>query len=89
MEKDEFIDDLEIKGEQFYDDDGSYVTILDEQSWITAQVKLDTCNELEDDDEESNITYESSNLQYSNEYFILNLIADFESDTYKLIIKDR
>jgi len=36
MEKDEFIDDLDIKGDAKFDANGNYVVVLDESSWIAA-----------------------------------------------------
>lgn len=89
MEKDEFIEDLGIEGGQSFNDDGDLVVTLNETTWQKAQVILENSDDLEEDEESSSMNYDSSNIQYTNDYFILNLIADFNANEFKLVAKDR
>lgn len=50
--------------------------------------KLDRTDLVEENDDTSVINMSVSNIMYSNDDFSLNLIADFDNDTYKLVITD-
>lgn len=48
--------------------------------------KLDKSDLVEENDDASVINVDVSNIMYMNENYSLNLIADFDSDTYKLVV---
>jgi len=50
--------------------------------------KLDRTDLVEENDDTSVINMSVSNIMYSNDDFSLNLIADFDNDTYKLVVTD-
>lgn len=50
--------------------------------------KLDRTDLVEENDDTSVINMSVSNIMYSNNDFSLNLIADFDNDTYKLVVTD-
>lgn len=50
--------------------------------------KLDRTDLVEENDDTSIINMSVSNIMYSNDDFSLNLIADFDNDTYKLVVTD-
>ena len=45
-------------------------------------------DELEEDAESSQITSGPSSIQYVGDLYTVTLLADFEADTYKLVIRE-
>lgn len=93
MEKDEFLEDLQqelgLDGDIEFTDSGAAQLTLDEDSWQEVQVWLEKNDDVDIDEESSSLTYESSNVQYLNYSLIINLIADFDAEEYKIVVKDR
>lgn len=92
MEKDEFLEELkgrlDIEGDINYTDDGTAQIELTDDEWQKVQVWLDNNEELDFDEESSTVSSES-NLQYINDRFIINLIADLEgSGSCVINVKD-
>lgn len=50
--------------------------------------KLDKTNLVTENEDSSVVNVSVSNILYSNDDFSLNLIADFDNDTYKLVVTD-
>ena len=71
----------------YYSKPDTYVIDLDsadEYSRIFA--KLDK-TDLVDEVEESSVSNVSvSNVMYTNDEYLLNIIADFDNDTYRLVV---
>lgn len=49
---------------------------------------LDKSDLVEENDDASSITLNSSNVEYIGDDYLLNLIADFSQDIYKLVITE-
>ena len=49
---------------------------------------LDISDLVEENDDSSSITLNSSNVEYIGDDYLLNLIADFSQDIYKLVITE-
>lgn len=64
------------------------VDIDDERDYGRIYTLLDRSDLVEEDEESSMITMDSSSIQYDNDDYILTLIADFNLDEYKLVIKE-
>ena len=50
--------------------------------------KLDKSDLVEENEDSSVVNLEVTNILYIADGFSLNLIADFEQDTYKLVVSD-
>lgn len=67
--------------------DGSYVIDINtSDQWNGVFSKLDKSSELEEIEELSVIDQDVSNIMYQNDDYMLNLIAEFDNDIYKLVI---
>ena len=69
-------------------DGKAVVDIDDERDYGRIYTLLDRSDLVEEDEESSMITMDSSSIQYDNDDYILTLIADFNLDEYKLVIKE-
>ena len=85
----DFLKDLGIANSGNMSDDGCYVIdFKNDLEWSKAYSKLDKSNEVDEDEESTNVTMESSTIQFINETYTITLVADFESDTYRLVCRE-
>lgn len=85
----EFLESIGIYDKGTTASDGSYVIdIADSNTYGKYLSRLDHCDELEEDAESSQITSGPSSIQYIGDVYSVTLLADFEADTYKLIIRE-
>lgn len=85
---DEFLADLGIDG-NFRRSASSYVLdIEDSNEYGKIYSILDNSDLVEEDGESSQITVDYQSVQFYNDDYLLQLIADFESDEYRLTIKE-
>lgn len=67
--------------------DGNYVIDFETSNQFnSAFSKLDKSDLVEENEDSSVVNLSVSNVMYTNDEFALNLIADFDHDTYKLVI---
>lgn len=73
-----------------YDNQGNYVIDIDDtESFGRIYSKIDSSDLLDELESSSLLTTHNSSLQYQYEdLYILNLISDFDNDTYKLVISE-
>lgn len=84
----EFLNSLGIKG-QLQKSNSSYVLdILDSNEYGKIYSILDKSDEVEEDPESSQVTLDYSSIQFYNDEYNIQLIADFENDEYRLTIKE-
>nr|DAP55372.1 MAG TPA: hypothetical protein [Caudoviricetes sp.] len=73
----------------YFSSNNNYVIDFDNSDeYNKAFSKLDRTDLVEENDDTSVINMSVSNIMYSNNDFSLNLIADFDNDTYKLVVTD-
>lgn len=73
----------------YFSSNNNYVIDFDNsEEYNKAFGKLDRTDLVEENDDTSVINMSVSNIMYSNNDFSLNLIADFDNDTYKLVVTD-
>lgn len=86
----EFIKSLNIKYEGFYNDDkDSYIIDLpDSDTFGNIYIMLENNNHLDLLDDNQLVTDQGSSLIYQDrdKKFLVNLLADWESDKYQVII---
>lgn len=68
--------------------DDYVIDISNSDSYNRIFGKLDKSSLVEEDEESSAANIDVSNIMYRNEKYSLNLIADFNDDTYKLIVHE-
>ena len=84
----EFLNSLGIEG-QLQKSKSSYVLdILDSNEYGRIYSILDKSDEVEEDPESSQVTLDYSSIQFYNDEYNIQLIADFENDEYRLTIKE-
>lgn len=86
---DEFLKKLGITEQGEYTDDGNYFIDLDNDN-VYAKVYsiLDKSNELEEDEEASQLTADNSSIQYVGEDYTVTLLVDYEADKYALVCRE-
>ena len=73
----------------YFSSNNNYVIDFDNSDeYNKAFSKLDRTDLVEENDDTSVINMSVSNIMYSNDDFSLNLIADFDNDTYKLVVTE-
>lgn len=85
----ELLNKLGITQAGYFSKNKSYIIDFeDDKEYNKAFSRIDKSNLLEEDPDTSVINTNVSNIVYTNDNFILNMIADFDSDTYKLVVKE-
>ena len=85
----EFLKQLNISERGNKSNNGVYVIDLDgSDDYGRIYSKLDKSDIIEEVPESSQITYETSFIQFENDDFVVTLIADYENDNYKMTIKE-
>lgn len=70
----------------FSDSDTYVVDIANANDYSKVSTKLDKSNLVEEVEDSSISNVSVSNIMYESNEYSLNLIADFDSDTYKLVV---
>ena len=84
----EFLRSLGITGD-LQKSNASYVMdISNSNEYGRIYSLLDKNEEVEEDPESSQVTMDYSSVQFFNDDFTIQLIADFEHDEYRLTIKE-
>lgn len=88
MEK--FLSELGVtyKG-QFASDGDLVVDLPDSDAYNKVFAKFDKSDLLDEDAEMSLANEDISNIMYESENYFINLIADFNSDIYKIVVSDK
>lgn len=84
----EFLKSLGITGNFTIDKGSLIMDIKDSNAYGTIFSKLENSDEVEQEDNASNVTLESSSIQFSNDIYLITLLGDFEADTYKLVMRE-
>ena len=84
-----FLKDIGITNDGYFNDNSDYIIDLESSDeYNKVYSKLSKADNLEEDGEESKIDLDTSNILFYSEDFELNLIANFDEDTYQLIITE-
>lgn len=87
-EFEELLDRLDISERGKLSNDRYVITLVDSDDYGRIFSKLDKSNILDIIEENQVVTEQGSSLMYGDdeEKFLLNLIADFDSDQYQLVL---
>lgn len=70
-------------------DDGCYVMdIEDSNEYGKIYSVLDQCDEVYEDEDSSFVTSEQGSIQYINDKYTLTLISQFDTDIYRLTVRE-
>ena len=85
----EFIKELGIQGTINKTENGKgIIDIQDSNEYGRIYSRLDRSELLEEDEDSSQITADNASIYYESDEYQLILLADFNADQYKLIIKE-
>lgn len=84
----EFLNSLGIEGNLRRSAKSQVLDIDDSNQYGRIYSILDNSDEVEEDSESSQVTEDYSSIQFYNDEYIIQLIADFKNDDYKLTIKE-
>lgn len=84
----EFLKSLGINGNLQKSNSSYVMDIEDSNEYGKIYSLLDKSDEIEEDTESSQVTLDYSSIQFFNDLYTLQLIADFENNEYRLTIKE-
>lgn len=85
----ELLNKIGITTPGYFSSSNTYVIDFNsDEEYNRAFSKLDKTDLVKENDDSSVVNVSVSNIMYSNDDFILNLIADFDSNTYKLVVTE-
>ena len=85
----EFLRKLGITQSGYYSSNNNYVIDLDDsKDYDKICSVLDKSDLVEENPDSSVINTSVSNILYVGEQFSLNVIADFDNDTYKVVVTE-
>ena len=84
----EFIKQLGINDTGNYINNIYVIDISDANAFGKYYSLLDRSELIDEDTESSSVDEDSSNIQFTNDTYVLTLVADFENSLYKLTIKE-
>lgn len=85
----EFLRELGIEQEVEETDDGKLIIeIEDSNEYGRIFSKLDKSDLVDEDQESSQITLDTSSIQFESDEYLITLLANFDTDEYKLTIKE-
>lgn len=83
----ELLKQIGILDPGYFDANDNYIIDFESSDdYNKAFSKLDRSTLVKENEGSSFINTATSNVMYMNQNFILNMIADFDNDTYKLVI---
>lgn len=86
----EFLKKLGIQGTPQRTDDNTYILDIEgSDNYGRIYSRLDRSDLLEEDEESSQLTLDTSSLRYENDEYQLTLLADFNEDKYQLVIQTK
>lgn len=85
----EFLREIGITYKGKRNPNGLYVIELDENQWSRCLSSLERSYLVDEDEDSSNVSYESSAQIFDSDSYILTLIADLNSGVYKLTVKEK
>lgn len=84
----EFLKELGIQGTPQRTDNGTYILDIEgPDNYGRIYSRLDRSDLVEEDEDASQLTLDTSSLRYENDEYQLTLLADFNEDTYQLVIQ--
>lgn len=85
----EFLKEIGIQGTLQDGSNGSKVLDIEgSENYGRIYSRLDRSDLVEEDEESSQLTNETSAIQYDSEKYSITLLANFDTDEYKLVIKE-
>ena len=89
MTIEELLQKLHINAEPMQNENGSWtIELANSNEYSKYYTKLDSCDFLEEDDEASQVAIDTSTIQYVNDDFTITLIANFDTNEYKMVIRE-
>ena len=84
----EFLNSIGINKRGTYSDDNSYVIDLsNDREYAKYYSILDRIDELDLLEDSSTVTFDNANVMFQSDEYIINIIADWNANTYKIVIK--
>lgn len=83
----ELLKQIGILDPGYFDANNNYIIDFEtSDEYNRAFSKLDRSSQVKENEGSSFINTATSNVMYTNQDFVLNMIADFDNDTYKLVV---
>ena len=84
----EFLKELGIQGTPQRSNENTYILDIDgSDNYGRIYSRLDRSELLEENEDASQLTIDTSSIRYESEKYDLTLLADFNADTYQLVIQ--
>ena len=85
----DFLRKFGIRYDGEYTDDGNYfIELEDDDDYAKVYSLLEKSNDIEEDEDASQLTQDNASIQYINDKYTITLLSDYESDQYALICRE-
>ena len=85
----DFLREIGITKNGNMSDDGCYIIDFDNDTeWSKANSILDKSNLVDEEEDSSNVAIEAVTIQYVGDDYTITMMADFDSDNYRLICRE-
>lgn len=86
----EFLQELGIQGTPQRTNDNTYVLDIEgSDNYGRIYSRLDRSDLVEEDEDASQLTADTDSIRYDSEEYTITLLADFNEDTYQLVIQTK
>ena len=86
----EFLKELGIQGTPQRANNNTYILDIEgSDNYGRIYSKLDRSDLVEENEDASQLTLDTSSLRYENDEYEITLLADFDEDSYQLIIQTK
>lgn len=84
----EFLKELGIQGTPQRTNEDTYVLDIDgSDNYGRIYSRLDRSDLVEEDEDASQLTADTDSIRYNSDEYTITLLADFNEDTYQLVIQ--
>lgn len=84
----EFLNSIGINKRGTYSDDNSYVIDLSsDREYAKYYSILERSDKLDLLEDSSTVTFDNANVMFQSDDYMINIIADWNANTYKIVVK--
>ena len=87
MTEKEFLKKIGITDAGYFSKNSYVIDLYSDREYSKYYTKLDNSNLVEEDEASTLMNANASNIRYISDEFDLTLLADYDADSYSLIVK--
>ena len=87
MTEKEFLKKIGITDAGYFSENSYVIDLYSDREYSKYYTKLDNSNLVEEDEASTLMNANASNIRYTSDEFDLTLLADYDADSYSLVVK--